>query len=145
MKRIFLMVLLGCWGLGAWAQMPLPAQTMVVVTKLTNLHKLVQANRQFLPTDSLRAVMVVGLADTLQVSKLHVKFGTSQGAANLLSKTFLFDVAGSFADKTGYMRKGKVVYLTLGEGYMGLNVYYAEVKLEYVGGLVSGAKTVWIN
>ncbi len=145
MKRIFLIMLMGFWGLGAWAQTPLPAQTMVVVTKLTNVHKQVQANRQFLPSDSLKAVMVVRLADTMQVSHLHVKFGTSQGAANLLSKTFLFDVAGSFADKTGYMRKGKVVYLTLGENFMGLNAYYAEVKLEYAGGLVSSAKTVWIN
>lgn len=123
------------------AQVPAGARHMVVVRHLLNTVKQAQTTRQFLPGDSLRAVMVVNLQDTTGIVKLHVKFGSTAGSANFLNKAFVYDVSGSFADKTAYRRKGKTVYLTLGEPFMGLNQFYAEVVLEHTGGQFSAPKT----
>lgn len=145
MKRKFLsygIFMLACLlSAGGRAQSPASARHMVVVRHLLNTVKQAQATRQFLPTDSLKAVMVVNLQDTTGIVKLHVKFGSTAGSANFLNKAFVYDVSGSFADKTAYRRKGKTVYLTLGEPFMGLNQFYAEVVLEHTGGQFSAPKT----
>lgn len=73
--------------------------------------------------------LVIVLQDTVHLSKIYVKFGSSSSNYNLLNKTFMFDVSGTLSDGTSYNRIGNVVYLTLGT-YVGLQNGFAEVKLE---------------
>lgn len=77
----------------------------------------------------LMGSVFVKLQDTLNVSKIHVKLGTTQGGNNLFSKDFLFDVSGNLSDGTSYVRNGLNVLLGIGQ-FVGLNSYYAEVRLE---------------
>jgi hypothetical protein len=118
---------------------------MVVISELLNVIKTPFTPEQnFGATDTLMATMIVVVNDTLNLNKLYVKFGTTAGGSNLLSKTFVFNQVGNFNDGTAYERKGNIIYLTLGQNFMGLNTFYAEVKLEN-NSLQQGTPFVYTN
>lgn len=87
--------------------------------------------------------MVIVLQDSSDISKIYVKLGNTTGASDLLTKTFNFDQAGTFADGTSYKREGLVIYLGLGT-FTGLNIYYGEAKLEDANG-ISGTPVTYNN
>jgi hypothetical protein len=81
----------------------------------------------------LKGKMVVNLRDTLNISKIHVKLGTTNGGSQLLNRVFVYDLRGNFNDGTSYMRNKKTLYLGLGN-FVGLTNYYGEVTLEDIDG-----------
>lgn len=88
----------------------------------------------------LHGTMVIEVTDTTNISKIHVKMGTSDGANDLFSQLFIFDVTDSLSLPTGttYLREGKVIYLGIGN-YTGLNHFFGEAKLEDNAGLIGPA------
>lgn len=123
------------------SQTPATIQKLAVVTKLQNTIRVPQPTKQFRAQDTLSATMVIQLSDTSGIQKIHIKFGTTSGSGNLLTKAFVFDQSGTLPDQTIYTRKGRLLYLLMGHQYMGLNQFYAEAKLEYTGGQFSAVKT----
>jgi hypothetical protein len=106
----------------------------------TNLYKdtLFQINTQVI------GKMVVKLADTINVQKIHVLIKSSQSSQTaLFSKTFLYDQQGTFTDSTSYNRKAKILYFNIGT-FIGLNSFYGEVKLESPSGYQT-APLMFIN
>lgn len=77
----------------------------------------------------LMAKMVVRLNDTVNIKKVHVKLGTADGASDIFQYDFTFDSLLTSNNGISYIRKGSTLYLGLGS-FMGLNFFYAEVKLE---------------
>jgi hypothetical protein len=78
---------------------------------------------------SIQAVMTIQLFEVTGISSLHVKLGTTSGAADLLDKTFVFDVSGNVGNGCTYSRTDYTVTLGLGN-YNGLTSYFSEVILE---------------
>ncbi|MEO8088368.1 MAG: hypothetical protein ABI763_16225 [Bacteroidota bacterium] len=78
---------------------------------------------------AIRAVMSIQLFDVTGIISLHVKLGTTNGGADLLDKTFAFDVSGNVGNGCTYSRTDYTVTLGLGD-YNGLTSYFSEVILE---------------
>lgn len=83
----------------------------------------------------LYGTMVIEVSDTTNISKIHVKMGSSDGANDLFSQIFNFDVTDSLPTGTTYLREGKVIYLGIGN-YTGLNHFFGEAKLENNSGVI---------
>ena len=124
----------------AFSQNIAPAQSMEIYTEIVNTSNGQVASLDFLPTDTLKATMVLVLQDTTSINKINVKFGTTLGNINLLNKSFNFDENGNLSDGTSYLRKGFVVYLMLGKSFANIPIYYSEATLESATGIKSTAK-----
>ncbi|HET6243900.1 MAG: hypothetical protein H0V01_04440 [Bacteroidetes bacterium] len=75
------------------------------------------------------------LQDTINVSRIHVKVGTYNGASNMFNYAFLFDINAGFPGSQSYYRNANTVKLNLGQFSAGN--YYYETKLEYISGAMS--------
>lgn len=101
-----------------------------ILDTLTNPMNLVTAN------DTLKISVSMLLEDTLVLSKIHIKLGTTLGGNNLLDQTFLYD-NGNLTLPQGYFREKEIVTIVLGE-YPYTGVFYNEIVLEDVDGNQSG-------
>jgi len=88
----------------------------------------------------LKGTMVIEVSDTTNISKIHVKIGSTEGANDLFSQTFNYDVSDSLSLPASmtYKREGKVIYLGVGN-YTGLNHFFGEAKLEDNAGIIGTA------
>lgn len=78
---------------------------------------------------SIQVVMTIQLFEVTGISSIHIKLGTTSGAADLLNKTFVFDVSGNVGNGCTYSRTDYTITLGLGN-YSGLTSYFSEVILE---------------
>ena len=131
MKRFsILTVLLLIFSLQSKSQDILPAERMDLLLEVAPGDNSMSANdTTFLSTTNVISKVVLALQDTVHLSKIHVKLGSTPNSQNLLSKYFVFDATGTLSDGTSYTRDGNVVYLNLGSR-TGIQNYYAEIKLE---------------
>lgn len=108
----------------------LPAERMDMIMEVAANDTTIAANdTTFSSNTSIVTKVIVALQDTVHLSKIHVKLGTTNNSSNLLNKYFSFGTSGNYPDGTSYIRVGNVVYLNLGTR-MGLQNCYAEIKLE---------------
>jgi len=113
-----------------YAQTVLPPSRMEVYMQQAGTDSvIVFGDTVFSSQAILMGTVFIKLQDTLNLSKIHVKLGTTSGGSDLFSKDFSFDVSGNFSDSTSYTRNGLNVLLGIGQ-FIGLNSYYAEVRLE---------------
>lgn len=101
-----------------------------VLDTLTNPMNLLTAN------DSLKISVSMLLEDTMVLSKIHIKLGTTLGGNDLLDQTFLYDNSNLTLPQ-GYFREKEMVTIVLGE-YPYTGVFYNEIVLEDVDGNQSG-------
>lgn len=87
-------------------------------------------------TTLFHAEMKVALFDTVGISKLHVKVGSTLGGIDIFQKSFAYDNFGIFTDSTSYNREGYNVDLGLGN-HIGLIRYFAQLILERVDGTMT--------
>lgn len=82
-------------------------------------------------TDSTgyNVMMNVNLYDTTIIQEIEVKIGTSDGASDLISHTFTFDVFGSLGNGLSYDREFYHLSLGLGE-LSGMLNYFAAVRVK---------------
>jgi|GEM_PF-1933121 len=69
----------------------------------------------------------IDLNDTINVSKISVKIGTSLGASDVENYDFVYDVNTFLPHGYSYYREGDLLTLTLDKHAAG--IYYYEVKL----------------
>lgn len=105
-----------------------PALTLIVEPSGTTTFDPVQnpTGHPF-ATDTARVSLVVEVADTANITVLHVKLGTSGGGSQLALQDFAFDVNTGLPAGMSYRREGNAVYLTLGS-FSGFNAAYATVS-----------------
>lgn len=112
------------------AQTVLPPSRMEVYMQLSNNDSSIVFDDTLFSSHSiLDGTVYIKLQDTLNLSIIHVKLGTTQGGSDIFNKDFVFDEAGDFTDNTWYLREGLDVMLGIGE-FIGLNSYFSEVRLE---------------
>ncbi|MDQ3191757.1 MAG: hypothetical protein M3Q58_09195 [Bacteroidota bacterium] len=75
------------------------------------------------------------LQDTINISKIHIKVGTSNGASDMLDYAFLYDINAGYPGNQSYYRNLNEVILGLGQFPSGL--YFYETKLQYTSGTFS--------
>lgn len=92
------------------------------------------------PSQTLKGTMIIEVSDTTNISKIHVKLGSTEGGNDFFSQIFNFDVTDSLPSGTTYFREGKVIYLGIGN-YTGLNHFFGEAKLENSAGTMGSAIT----
>ena len=80
-------------------------------------------------------ICVITLMDTANISKIHVKTGTSEGASNILEYPFSYDVYSGYPQNLSFSREGNKVTLHLGE--FSANIYFHELMIEYTYGAFS--------
>lgn len=80
-------------------------------------------------SSKISVIMVIQLFEVAGISSIHIKLGTTSGGAELLDKTFSFDVFGNVGNGCSYGRIDDTVTLGLGT-YNGLTSYFSEVILE---------------
>lgn len=143
-KKINLLLLLGIITINLKAQtVPSPSESYLglevlnpalipdeVLDTLTNPMNLLTAN------DSLKISVSMLLEDTMVLSKIHIKLGTTLGGNDLLDQTFLYDNSNLTLPQ-GYFREKEMVTIVLGE-YPYTGVFYNEIVLEDVDGNQSG-------
>ncbi|UPT69008.1 MAG: hypothetical protein M0D57_10475 [Sphingobacteriales bacterium JAD_PAG50586_3] len=86
--------------------------------------------------DSISPQMFVELDDTLLISEIDVKLGTTETGAEIFQKSFEFNTNGEFEDGTTYVREGNVLRMDLGR-YLGFSTCFATVRLQYSNGTFS--------
>jgi hypothetical protein len=129
-RYIFLLAFLLTLFYQVKSQNILSAERMdMILEAAPNDNSLSSNDTTFATNTHVVSKLIIVLQDTVHLSKIHVKLGTTNNNYNLLNKYFSFDVNGTLADGTSYQRLGNVVYLTLGT-YTGLQNAFAEVKLE---------------
>ncbi len=129
-KTILLILLFSFALLKTKAQNILPAQRIDMLLEATTTTTQTPSNDStFASNAQVATKLIIVLQDTVHLSKIHVKVGTTATNYNLITKQFTFGTTGTFADGTSYTRTGNVVYLTLGT-YLGLQNAFAEIKLE---------------
>lgn len=85
-------------------------------------------NDSIIPANvNLKAILIVELFDTTNVSTIAVKFGNVAGNPNYLNKSFSYLTQGVFSDGTSYRRDKNILYFNMGI-FQGLNNFYAEVQ-----------------
>ncbi|MBK6986838.1 MAG: hypothetical protein IPI10_15545 [Bacteroidetes bacterium] len=82
--------------------------------------------------------MNVNLFDTLNIQELEVKIGTSSGASDIFSHSFVFDVSGSLGSGLFYLRDAYSIQLGLGNRMQMLN-YYSQVRIKKADGSYTDA------
>ncbi len=128
-KFLFLLTIAVASCIQADAQNSYPVlSTSVETTCITNC-----IDADSIPTisdsTSIAVVMYIQLFEITGISSLHVKLGTTSGSADLLDKTFAFDVSGGVGNGCTYSRTDYTVTLGLGS-FNGLTSYFSEVILE---------------
>jgi hypothetical protein len=106
-----------------------PVSMEVYVSLAPNDTSQVWADTSFNETTQVTALMFVLLQDTIHISKVHVRMGSSPGGFELFQKTFIYSIVGNFSDGTSLNRNGSQLSLGLGN-YNGLNLFYAQIQLE---------------
>jgi hypothetical protein len=131
MSRIYLLVaFMLTLFFQAKSQNILPAERMDLIMEVAPNDSTVSANdTTFSSNTQVVTKVIIILQDTVHLSKIHVKLGSSNNSFNLLNKYFSFDALGDFSDGTNYTRVGSIVYLNLGTR-LGLQNCFAEIKLE---------------
>ena len=76
----------------------------------------------------IAVTMTVQLFEVTGISSLHVKLGSTNGAADLLDKVFDFDVSGNVGNGCTYSRTDYKVTLGLGT-FNGLTGYFSQLIL----------------
>ena len=80
--------------------------------------------------------MLIDVTDTISITDIEVNLGTTEGSADIISKTFTYNQEGEFQDGTSYTRDGNIVRLNLGT-YSSLPSCYATARLRYSNGTYS--------
>ncbi len=121
----------------ASAQDILPAKRIDLMMEVApNDVSLTSTDTTFSSTTSVITKVIIVLQDTANLSKIHVKLGSTSGANNLLAKDFIYTTPGTYSDGTSYARSGNVLYLNLGTR-LGLQNCFAEIKLEDTFGRIT--------
>ncbi len=81
----------------------------------------------------------VTVSDTSDLSHIHVKVGTTEGANDILQYSFAFDVTTGLPAGLSYFRVQNVIYLGLLKTYQA-DSYYYEIQLEDSSGNLSAIK-----
>lgn len=84
---------------------------------------------------SVNGTMVIEITNAANISKIHVKMGSTDGGNDLFARVFDFDVSNNLSSGTSYRREGNVIYLGIGS-FTGLNHFFAEAKLEDAQGTI---------
>lgn len=79
------------------------------------------------PSDTLRLSVSVLLVDTNNLSKIHVKLGTTLGGNELLENTYTYDLTS--AGSLSYFRDRELMTLGMGN-HLNSGIFYCEIKLE---------------
>jgi len=112
---------------------PAPSDFQVLATMKVGDSVNVFGDTLFFPINNYTGTAVITLIDTTGISKINFSLGSTNGIWNLLSKTFVFDNAGTFSDGTSYSRNKFVVYLGVGN-YTGQDSIYSQVTLQDTAG-----------
>jgi hypothetical protein len=83
-----------------------------------------------------QAKLLVEVVDYTNVSKIHIKLGTSSGASDLIQHVFTTDPLQMVPLYFSYSYENNLYTLEVGQ-YTGLTTYYCEVQLEYSDGQFS--------
>lgn len=84
----------------------------------------------------------VNMSSVVNMGKIAVKVGLTEGGSDLFYKEFEFDTPGTFTDGTSYTRNGNIVTIGLGS-FSGYGTYYTEViAIRTNGNAEAGVRTV---
>lgn len=94
--------------------------------------------------DTVKLSIAMQLADTNNVSKIHIKVGTVDGGSDLILKTYLYDIDSNLGVNNTYTRIRE--YITLGFGKIyNSGSFFGEIEIEDNSGNKSIAKKILVN
>lgn len=86
---------------------------------------------------TFRIVMKIAISDTVSIGTLNVSLRKDETDNTIIfSKTFTYDVSGTFSDGTSYSRSGYEITLLLGT-FMGTIRPYAELVVSNNTGIIT--------
>jgi hypothetical protein len=80
----------------------------------------------------------VMLSDTVSISQIEVKLGTSSSASDITLQTFDYDVTSGFSNGRSYNRADNKVVLGIGD-FSEKNTYFGEARIKDTSGNWSSA------
>jgi hypothetical protein len=88
--------------------------------------------------------MLIDLTDTISITDIVVKLGTTDGGSDIISKTFTYNTEGQFNDGTAYIRDNAIIRLELGI-YLPISTCYASARIKFSNGTFSSPVTFTIQ
>ena len=123
----------------------LPAENVQVHLELTETADdldleviLSDAEGTFLENQPFEIKVLIKLASTEELAKVHLKVGTTEGGDDLAGHIFNIEDTSGQSDNYTYTLESNLLLLHLGI-FTGINTHFAEVKLEDIHGEISVA------
>jgi len=121
-----------------FAQDPYPVLSMDVAIEPVANHLTPDSLPLLTDTTIFDVVMHVNLFDTLNIQQIEVKIGSSPGASDIFSNSFVFDSSPVPPSGWSYFRDEYAIVLGLGHLQQMLS-YYSQIRIQKTDGSFSDA------